>query len=1185
VALLRELAKDLAFGIISLRDRQSLLAATGELRDAERQLRRQFAQLQQKQGDLLQSEERYRNLVEMSPYGIIVHCQGLVVFANPAAVRLSGARNAQQLIGRPAIEFVHPDSRARALQRIREIGRHKVEAPLEEERFVRIDGTAFDVEVVASPLVYHDQPSIQVMFRDISERKRLDEQLRSRERSYHELADSLPQTVFEMDRDGRVLYANSTAFEQFGYRGADIARGINVLDLLLPQDRERARANIERRLSGRLSEHQEYTAVRRDGTTFPINIYARTIMRDGRAAGLRGVIVDITARKRIEGSLSESEAKFRALAETSPSGIFVYRETFLYVNPACEELTGYSRGELLKLKFWDIVHPDFRALIRQRGLARQRGDAVPSHYEFKILRKDGQERWVDFAATAVTYEGAPAGMGTVFDVTEKKQAEQLLTQSEEFNRSIIENSPVAIAVRDRSGRLVSYNRAWERLWALPPAAIAEMQKPMTPALLRQHYAYIPDHVPAIIDLFQRGGTLLIPEIRIDRPRPGQAQWIRQQFYTIMDPAGRLDRIVVLTEDITVRKEAETQLQKSRMQYQTLSRMSPVGIFQTDADGRTVYVNPRWCEIAGVPLAAAMADDWLDVVHPDDRERVVAGWQEAVRNRRPSASEYRFRRPDGTVRWVMGQAVPELSGDGTVLGYVGTITDITERKLIEQALSDSERKYRQIFDGIVEGIFQSSPGGELLTANPALIKMLGYDSLEELQGINIERDGYVDADNRKRFLQQLNEHGEVWDFQSRWRRKDGTIIIISENARLVRDRRGQPLYYEGTVEDITEHVNADMALLDEKEKLSQLFEVSLSVARAGSIQQQLDLTIKGLADLRLFRRMVIIVKDAEGRNAHLAQFGLDPREVELVRRAPPASERARALIFDPRHRISNSYFIPHDADEAIKQATAVLDSSDTIAGEWHPRDNLTVPLVVKGKFIGYISADEPVDGRIPSMETVRLLELYANQAAIAVENLHLYNDLERSYYDTLKAFVAAMEAKDPYTKGHSENVRHYALKLAQFMGLPPDRIRLIDYSSLLHDIGKLGVKEQILSKTSLLSPLEYEEVKQHPVIGSQMVSAIENLSSTAPIIHSHHEFYDGSGYPGGIKGDQIPLESRIISVADAFEAMTSDRPYRKAFSFREALLRLEQASGTQFDREIVSAFVAMAAQEGTDAAHE
>ncbi|HAD81350.1 TPA: phosphohydrolase, partial [Candidatus Edwardsbacteria bacterium] len=201
-----------------------------------------------------------------------------------------------------------------------------------------------------------------------------------------------------------------------------------------------------------------------------------------------------------------------------------------------------------------------------------------------------------------------------------------------------------------------------------------------------------------------------------------------------------------------------------------------------------------------------------------------------------------------------------------------------------------------------------------------------------------------------------------------------------------------------------------------------------------------------------------------------------------------------------------------------------------------------------------------------------------QAAIAIENIRLYNDLERSYYDTLKAFVAAMDAKDPYTKGHSENVRHYALKIARHIGLSEDKLRLVDYSSLLHDIGKLGIREDILAKPDVLSTAEFQEVKLHPVIGSRLVLEIDALSHTGEVIYCHHEYYDGSGYPRGIKGDDIPLEARIIAVADAFEAMTSDRPYRKAFSFQVALQRLQDAAGTQFDHKIVNAFTELFRRE-------
>ncbi|MCU0606118.1 MAG: PAS domain S-box protein [Candidatus Edwardsbacteria bacterium] len=1364
----------------------------------------------------------------------VADLSGALIFVNRAWAEMHGYRE-RELIGK-TIGIGHTDRQLAEQvrpfnQRVLELGRWTGEVGHR-----RKDGTTFLTEMTTT--LFRDGKGKPLGFigfaRDITEQRRIQQRLAESEHKYRALADALPQTVFEADLSGRIIYANRTALEQFGYGPADLRRGLAVSDMIAPADRQRAAENFGRRLAGGAAENQEYAALRRDGSTFPVNIYARPVERDGAVAGLRGIIVDITEHKRSEGALQESEQKFRSLAETSPSGIFAYRETFIYVNPACLALTGYSEAELLGMPFWQLAHPDHQEMVRERGLARQRGESPPAHYEFKIVRKDGGVRWVDFTATVVRFQGSPAGMGIVFDITERTLTEERLRQSEAFSRAMIENSPVGFAVRNRRGQLLMYNKAWVKIWGMTPRLIMRHTQEMTPQRFREIFDHLGPHLAAVERIFAVGGSLFIPELKVTSPHPGGAQWVRQYFYTVPDQRGEVDRIVVMTDDITERKTAWERLRQSEGRFETLASISPVGIFRTDAAGSTSYVNPRWCQISGLTPREAMGDGWLNAVHPDDREQVRSGWDSAVNAQASPQVEYRFIRRDGSTAWVIGQAVPEHGADGRIAGYVGTITDITAlkqaaaelqevnlrhrllakiinsyaysylvlpdgslqlewsmdtepttgytlseirergglRQLIhpedrerhrtelerviagapaviefriagkdggmiwlrsynspvrdglgqrvvkiqgasqnitvqkqaegqlaeserqyrqifegiaegiyrstpdgrpllgnpalarmlgyddpdqllrrdiategyfdpavraafvrmieeagavrnfvntwrrkdgtplivrenahavragdgrllyyegtveditaatqaEQALKESEANYRQIFENIAEGIFRTSPDGRVLLANPALVRMLGYGSAAELMAVNLERDGYVDPDNRQRFRQLLERDGEVWGYTSRWRRRDGAVITISENARMVRDADGSPRYYEGTVEDITEHIKADLALLDEKNKLSQLFDVSLSVARAGDVQEQLELTIKGLADLQLFKRMALVLKGDDGRNTNVAHLGLSDRDVAAIRTAPPASAEARAKIFHHKYRISNSYFIPHDDRDVQRQFSLQIATTAHLPSEWDANDNLLVPLGVKGKMIGYLSVDEPVDGKLPTLESVRLLELYANQAAISIENLRLYRDLEHSYYDTLKAFVAAMEAKDPYTKGHSENVRHYALKIARHLALPDEQVRLIDFSSLLHDIGKMAVKEDILTKPAALSDLEYEAVKLHPTIGSQMVAVIENLTATGPIIQAHHERVDGRGYPGGIRGEQIPIESRIISVADAYEAMTSDRPYRKAFAQREALRRLEQGSGTQFDRAIVAAFIEMNGQE-------
>jgi PAS domain S-box-containing protein/putative nucleotidyltransferase with HDIG domain len=182
------------------------------------------------------------------------------------------------------------------------------------------------------------------------------------------------------------------------------------------------------------------------------------------------------------------------------------------------------------------------------------------------------------------------------------------------------------------------------------------------------------------------------------------------------------------------------------------------------------------------------------------------------------------------------------------------------------------------------------------------------------------------------------------------------------------------------------------------------------------------------------------------------------------------------------------------------------------------------------------------------------------------------DLERSYADTIKAITAAMDAKDSYTRGHSEEVKRLALAIGRRFGLDAKGLRRLEYAALLHDIGKIGISDQLLTKGAGLTDLEYAAIKLHPEIGGRLVSQVEMLKEVGAIIQAHHEFYDGSGYPQGLRGEQIPLEARIISVADAYEAMTSDRPYRKAFEHGEAARRLLEAEGTQFDPQVIKAFL-------------
>jgi len=185
--------------------------------------------------------------------------------------------------------------------------------------------------------------------------------------------------------------------------------------------------------------------------------------------------------------------------------------------------------------------------------------------------------------------------------------------------------------------------------------------------------------------------------------------------------------------------------------------------------------------------------------------------------------------------------------------------------------------------------------------------------------------------------------------------------------------------------------------------------------------------------------------------------------------------------------------------------------------------------------------------------------------------HALADLERSYDITLEALGDALDLKDAETEGHSKRVTGFTIAIARAMGLPQDRVRVIARGAFLHDVGKMAIPDAILRKPGRLSPEEQEIMRQHARLGYQMLRKIPFLHEAANIVYSHQERFDGSGYPRGLKGDQIPLGARIFAVADTFDAMTSDRPYRAAQSISSGRREIERQSGKQFDPEIVKVF--------------
>lgn len=241
-------------------------------------------------------------------------------------------------------------------------------------------------------------------------------------------------------------------------------------------------------------------------------------------------------------------------------------------------------------------------------------------------------------------------------------------------------------------------------------------------------------------------------------------------------------------------------------------------------------------------------------------------------------------------------------------------------------------------------------------------------------------------------------------------------------------------------------------------------------------------------------------------------------------------------------------------------------------KYYTRSLISVPLRIKDKTIGVININNKISKQPFTKDDLRIIEAIAQGASVAIENAKLYKNLQDVYMRAISALVTAIDAKDHYTGGHSESVTKYAVAIAKELGFNNRDIENLTVASRLHDLGKIGVHDYILTKPGKLTNEEWDEMKQHTTKGVEILEPLNFLSGIIELVKQHHEKYNGGGYPDGIKGEGINLGARIIAVADAFDAMLSDRPYRKAHSLETAIGELKKNSGFQFDPKVVESFL-------------
>jgi HD-GYP domain-containing protein (c-di-GMP phosphodiesterase class II) len=372
----------------------------------------------------------------------------------------------------------------------------------------------------------------------------------------------------------------------------------------------------------------------------------------------------------------------------------------------------------------------------------------------------------------------------------------------------------------------------------------------------------------------------------------------------------------------------------------------------------------------------------------------------------------------------------------------------------------------------------------------------------------------------------------------------------------------------TITDLASELEQkNVNLVGAVERLSTIYKVGLAINSTMDIDRLFNLIVRTTMTTLKANFGYIILYDAENNLLNVTNLIGSGKLLAPTTAIPMKDSSVSSWVIRNRQPI-----LIADINEAPQ--------FDRFSDLGYERKSLIcAPLMVKDEIIGTISVVNKIDESQFNSDEMEMLSTIAAQAAISIKNATLYDEQQQTYLNTIQALVSAIEASDSFTKGHSERVTRYSLEIGRRLSLSEDRMQILERASILHDIGKIGIDLSLLNKEGKLTPQDIRDLQQHPTIGMHILEPIEFLQDVRICIGQHHERFDGMGYPNRIKKEEQLLESRILAIADAFDAMTSDRPYRKALSLDVAVTELHDNSGSQFDPEIVDVF-SQVIKEGT-----
>lgn len=602
------------------------------------------------------------------------------------------------------------------------------------------------------------------------------------------------------------------------------------------------------------------------------------------------------------------------------------------------------------------------------------------------------------------------------------------------------------------------------------------------------------------------------------------------------------------------------LQQQERLYRKITEYSHDLVSIIGLDGVTQYISPALTRMLGYAPTDRLGVSVFEGIHPEDLDRFRAVFQQAATSQVPVLATYRFQHKEGHWVWLESTGV-NPAHDPDIKGVVINTRDVTARIEAEQARQATERRL-QLFgeqSDVLIRIF--SPAGECLYASPAAEGLLGYTA-QELE---------------THLLTQLIHPEDLSRVEAAWagpmpvpphrmQRRDGAYLWVESTIRRITDGLGALVEVHVATRDITPRQEAEEALRVQLSRFQHLVNLTAEFAAQDASEQHIQAALEHCLDLTGYTYGFYFPVGRSGLLEPLCAGDVKDEQFVWTRldKALRSGEIGRslrrhaALFAGPDEPVFSP---PESLPRPVWTSLAVL------------------PVVAREVLRGFMAfgTDGPVD---VDGDSRRLLLSVSEQASRAVERRVHLEELKQSREETLRALGLALEYRDYETKGHTDRVVHLTERLGRALGFSGADLDALRWGAFLHDTGKVAIPDAILLKPGKLTPEEWDVIKRHPGIGYEMLEHIPSLPpTTLEVVLYHQERWNGGGYPKGLAGTDIPLAARVFAVVDVYDALTSERPYKKGWTHWEAAEQLRKEAGVLLDERVVQAFLKLFGQEG------